>query len=651
MAGNSRDSRDSLKKRRNRVPVSCVSCRTLKTKCDGVRPTCATCARHERTCVFDQPTSGARGGQKAVLVNQDYLRSLERRLEILETNSTATATATTTTTTTNISNSPDYIAVTSPSAVAVDANVSIGGVSFPQLIVTALHGRETVEAQSVTTDRDVTAKQTSIADDDLYSLPDDASDLLARFFTFRHALGPLFHVPSIQPMLESALRCPHPRHRPAFILLNMIFALCTSHWSVGNTTAARRHYEIAMALLQPTLLRDWAIEHVQALVLATRYLQGSNCSDECWNVLGLAGRIAYGLRLHQEPPETDPPPVRETKRRVWYAIYTLDMHLSMIYERPSTTRSTEFTVRVPEDLDDDCIRPDGLLYPMPKRPSSSTSFFLEVIKLYRIVEETLFRLARDREEDTGGGNRNTISEKTVVALDHEYQKWHAALPAHLVLDYRDVHEQPWILALRANMVRILIHRQSLVARLHSLVVPQQMENAIASHTLQQSRSICVSAAMETVEIVALRHEQTKQTMGLDWFNVYYLFNAVIVLVSHIVDPAFSDDIPAISGVDKALHMIQAMSKNHSFAQRACTFLHQLLSYMGQAMEATPPVAIPPVSQETDAAASSLDALFGFTQGLTDDLDMRLQTLDEGDLSGSVWSGADGNNNPFYGFAV
>ena len=401
----------------------------------------------------------------------------------------------------------------------LDANVSIGGASFTQLIMNSLDGQNTPKAQSVVANTQARAKQTFLTLNDLYALPDNTVEVLDRYFACRNTLTPLFHQPSARSMFDEALHCPPEEvhlHRSAFVLLHMILALCTSHWLVNvesNAHTARKHYDIAMTLLQPTLLQNWTLQHVQALLLGARYLQGTSCGDECWNVLGLAIRIAQGLRLHQEPPDTDSPPLRETKRRIWYSAYTLDQHWSMVYERPPATRSSESTVCVPEDLDEDCIQADRLLFPTPKRPSGM-SFFLHNIKLYRIVEKAMARMSE-----------NTTSHKEaaeqIMSLDEDYQIWLRELPAHLVLDCNDAREPNWILALRGRMVQILIHRQSLRLSLYEREKPERIEDSMVGHILQSSQRRCVTVAMESIDIVALRHEQTKKTMGLDWFNVYY----------------------------------------------------------------------------------------------------------------------------------
>jgi len=46
-----------------------------------------------------------------------------------------------------------------------------------------------------------------------------------------------------------------------------------------------------------------------------------------------------------------------------------------------------------------------------------------------------------------------------------------------------------------------------------------------------------------------------------------------------VDPEYRDDKDALAQLDRAMQMIRQMSTNHQSAQRAYTFLHQLLGFM------------------------------------------------------------------------
>ena len=191
----------------------------------------------------------------------------------------------------------------------------------------------------------------------------------------------------------------------------------------------------------------------------------------------------------------------------------------MIYGRPAATSTATFSTPLPEDLDDDCIRPNRLLFPSVQT-TSSMSFFLQVSKLYRILEST-----------TVLGDQPALAD--LVRLDEEFESWQAEVPNRLRIREAGLRrdETALILALRANMVCILIHRQSLVSGLSALssmpsstAIPATKGwegGRLRTSMLQRSREICVSTAEETVRLVAERHEQTKSAMGPSWFNLYY----------------------------------------------------------------------------------------------------------------------------------
>jgi hypothetical protein len=103
------------------------------------------------------------------------------------------------------------------------------------------------------------------------------------------------------------------------------------------------------------------------------------------------------------------------------------------------------------------------------------------------------------------------------------QKWYNALPPQLILDPNEVYEEPLILGLRANMVRILIHRQSLALILRGITDngKKRLNDNIKSGMLQHSRKICVKAAIDTIDIVSLRHDSSRKASGPSWFNLYY----------------------------------------------------------------------------------------------------------------------------------
>lgn len=115
-----------------------------------------------------------------------------------------------------------------------------------------------------------------------------------------------------------------------------------------------------------------------------------------------------------------------------------------------------------------------------------------------------------------------------------------------------------------------------------------------------------------------------------------VFNAVIVLVSHLVDPQHANDEIALAKVELALRMIQTMSQNHAFAARAHSFLQRVLDYTVQSTaqqqrrrdEGTPGLIFPlqeselaPEMQYFGAAIPNMNAFFGLSDDMTSGIDL------------------------------
>jgi hypothetical protein len=62
-----------------------------------------------------------------------------------------------------------------------------------------------------------------------------------------------------------------------------------------------------------------------------------------------------------------------------------------------------------------------------------------------------------------------------------------------------------------------------------------------------------------------------------------VFNAILIIFSHVVDPQYIEDRNALMRLDQAVHMIRQMSANQLCAQRAFSFLQQLLTLLDKTM--------------------------------------------------------------------
>lgn len=101
------------------------------------------------------------------------------------------------------------------------------------------------------------------------------------------------------------------------------------------------------------------------LLHATRMMASKN--QDSWTQLGSIVRMAMIMGLHRDPDEF--PQIRpffaELRRRLWYTIMDMDLHVALASNLPCSVREGEYTCRPPSNLDDADIYPD-----IAKLPSS-----------------------------------------------------------------------------------------------------------------------------------------------------------------------------------------------------------------------------------------------------------------------------------------
>lgn len=111
--------------------------------------------------------------------------------------------------------------------------------------------------------------------------------------------------------------------------LNIIFAL-GCHFSKLDHTArqatAEEFFQRSQRLLNVMSLDKGDLALVQTLLLTSQYLQGGESPSRCWNIIGLACRIAQSLGMHSLKADRPRTPAQiQMRRRVWHGCVMLDL--------------------------------------------------------------------------------------------------------------------------------------------------------------------------------------------------------------------------------------------------------------------------------------------------------------------------------------
>lgn len=137
------------------------------------------------------------------------------------------------------------------------------------------------------------------------------------------------NVPESNPEPDFGLGSRHCPPAVFFGALNAVFALGTEFSDLPShekDALSSLFFTRAKDLLVNEILSGGSIAHVQALLLAGQYLSCTQYPTQCWNFIGLAGRIAIGLGLHSESTTGTKTQLElEMRRRVWYGCLQTDM--------------------------------------------------------------------------------------------------------------------------------------------------------------------------------------------------------------------------------------------------------------------------------------------------------------------------------------
>jgi hypothetical protein len=116
--------------------------------------------------------------------------------------------------------------------------------------------------------------------------------------------------------------------------LNLMFAL-GCHFSrlvpaAKRSSVAEEFYRRSREIFVFDVLDSMSISQVQMLLLTGIYLQSTRYPYRCWNVVGLAIRVAQSLGLHSDSATRRPENqlTREMRRRLWHNCVILDRYVA-----------------------------------------------------------------------------------------------------------------------------------------------------------------------------------------------------------------------------------------------------------------------------------------------------------------------------------
>ncbi|UNI19829.1 hypothetical protein JDV02_005979 [Purpureocillium takamizusanense] len=135
----------------------------------------------------------------------------------------------------------------------------------------------------------------------------------------------------------------------------------TKSKGMGHERVEGVHIPTACALVRSWLdglkgkqLVDLATLQVEVLLLHAQRMITPR-AQESWTQLGFVVRLAMTMGLHRDPSEWEPRMpvfIGELRRRLWFTIVDMDLHMSLACNLPCLVRDGDFSCRPPRNLND-----------------------------------------------------------------------------------------------------------------------------------------------------------------------------------------------------------------------------------------------------------------------------------------------------------
>lgn len=178
----------------------------------------------------------------------------------------------------------------------------------------------------------------------------DEKDLINAYFTNIHCATPIIDEEEFRSKYSQG----DDRQPPWLGLLNMVLAIGSVSTSEPDETSQKVYYARAYENLGLDSFGNGHLETIQALGLLggyfCHYLNQPNMANV---ILGAALRMALAMGLHREPASRAKETsalhnwaTHETRRRVWWCLFTVDTWASLTLGRPSLGRWDPDTITV-----------------------------------------------------------------------------------------------------------------------------------------------------------------------------------------------------------------------------------------------------------------------------------------------------------------
>jgi hypothetical protein len=211
---------------------------------------------------------------------------------------------------------------------------------------------------------------------------------------------------------------------------------------------------------------------------------------------------------------------KETRRKIWWGVYTLDRMLALALGRPLGINDSDCDVELPVDVEDQHLCEYFSGASMAQKQPSLMMGTVALIKLYEIGGRVLRQVyALEICKDHLEPERKAGLQRTVESLDAELIKWCDELPS--------VFKSPSETEEQVSMGAVLCsHYYSVLTTLHRNLLPVKADQLVTAKSTVKA----VSSARSCIRLAPSMKHVVPPSHHLAFFIQHLFSSAVIVLL-------------------------------------------------------------------------------------------------------------------------
>ncbi|KAJ6185279.1 hypothetical protein N7519_006580 [Penicillium mononematosum] len=520
------------KKRRKYIAKACNGCKRRKIKCNGQSP-CQRCGRQHIECIYVEDSRDSPHEQDNFKLLFDQMRAMQDQITQLSASIRSIASS---------EHSPGGVSATGtygqfPTQRPIRRLSTARETSFQgpttsafsfDLAKSSLQQRGIVERAEAGDEGDMTQEPSPLASpsaanegletrqtlDPLWILP--KAEALRLCQVYEEEMGVMYPVLELSELLDQVDllygqndRVIEPTGQPDghnglsredVHILRVVFACALTAEASGRSEQAIALFDSVREVQDNCVWGPPEIKNIIFLTLVSIFYFQMDEEILAWRTVGIVERMCLEKGLHRRETLNQPAIIAAGKDRVlrlFWSIYILDMRWSFGTGMPFALEDTDIDPWLPE-------------------PAEKTPYLRVMIRYSRIAAKVWKFIS-------AFNNTNEIKKEEMNYLDWQVLRWAHAIPDPLRLDHpssaesenategsRSLRRLRALLYLRANQLRMLIHRPVLHTSANVMRYPAESETAveIAKDTIR-----FITRLNDTSDIYQL------QQVAFNWFLV------------------------------------------------------------------------------------------------------------------------------------